>query len=133
VEGESAIDTSRVRAGLERLADQRSGQKKKKSRPAKGDHVIFRVRVVSADGTNETLNILLDPGHKRQPEPLLERIADQLHVGRDQLEEVLDSWDKSASWPTAPPSRRLPLSRRACERREPPRRASRFQAWGKAA
>jgi hypothetical protein len=93
VESGSPIDTARVIAGLERLADQRSG-KSKKSRPAKGDHRIYRIKVVSAEGTNESINILVDPGHKRQPEPLLQRIADQLHVSRGDVEEVLREWSR---------------------------------------
>lgn len=116
MEGGSAIDTARVRSGLERLADARPGQKKK-GRPAKGDHFIYRIKVISASNTTETLNVLLDPGHKRQPEGLLERIADQLHVPRDQLEDVLSNWSKErflahcATLPAAalkPPSMRAP-------------------------
>jgi hypothetical protein len=93
LEGRAAIHTVKIRACLERLADQRSGQKKKR-RPAKGDHEIYRIRVRSAQGTSETLNVLLDPGYKRQPEPLLERIADQLRVSREQLDEVATRWSK---------------------------------------
>lgn len=93
MEGRPAIDTAKLRACLALLADQRPGSKKK-SRPAKGDHEIYRIKVVSAQGTNESLNILLDPGYKRQPEALLARIADQLRVSRDQLDEVVESWTK---------------------------------------
>ncbi|MGH2854683.1 MAG: hypothetical protein ACRDLF_10910 [Solirubrobacteraceae bacterium] len=92
MEGRPAIDTVKICACLERLADQRSGQRK--SRSAKGDHRIYRIKVRSAQGTSETLNILIDTGHKRQPEPVLERIADQLRVSRDQLDEVAARWSK---------------------------------------
>jgi hypothetical protein len=93
VEGRTAIDTHAIRACLERLADQRSGQRKK-ARSARGDHKIYRIKVRSAQGTTETLNVLLDIGPKRQPEPVLERIADQFRVPRDQLDEVVARWSK---------------------------------------
>jgi hypothetical protein len=94
VESRPAIDTAKVRACLTLLADQRPGSSKK-SRPAKGDHEIYRIKVVSAQGTKESLNVLLDPGYKRQPEALLAKIADQLRVTRDELDEVVTSWTKA--------------------------------------
>jgi hypothetical protein len=124
VESGAAIDTARIIAGLERLADSRTG-KRKKSRPAKGDHRLYRIKVISAEGTKESLNILVDPGHKRQPEALLERIADQLQVHRDQLEDVVVNWSREqflthcrtrSAADLKPPSMRAPGS-------GPPRRS----------
>lgn len=38
--------------------------------------------------------MLLDGGHKRQPEGNLDRIADQLHVTREQLVELVNGWSR---------------------------------------
>lgn len=94
MEAGTAIDTRRIRAALERLADQRSGQRGKKARSAKGDHEIYRIKVKSRQGTSETINVLLDPSHKRQPEGNLAKIADQLRVTGDELDDVVDRWSK---------------------------------------
>lgn len=94
MEAGTSIDTPRIRAGLDRLADQRSGNISKKWRSAKGDHVIYRIKVVSSQGTPEALSVLVDCGVKQQPEDYLHKIADQLRVNREDLADVIDNWSK---------------------------------------
>lgn len=52
------------------------------------------MKVRSRDGTNESIIVLLDYGHKRQPEGNLRLIADQLRVPLEDLADVVDNWDK---------------------------------------
>jgi hypothetical protein len=54
------IATRRIRSCLERLAGNKGNQKKKKD-----DHILFKIRVLSSEGTTETVTVLLDNGLKR--------------------------------------------------------------------
>jgi hypothetical protein len=54
--------------------------------------VLFKIPVTSADGTAESVTVMLDTGRKEQLESIIELIADALHVPRDQLEDVIDNW-----------------------------------------
>lgn len=87
------IDTRRICACLERLADQ-VGNSNKKWRPADGDHRIYRIKVTSSEGTRESVIVMLDVGHKRQPDGNVDKIVDQLRIDRGMLDEVVDEWTK---------------------------------------
>lgn len=83
--GSTPIDTRRVRTGLARLAEN-------DGRPARGDHRIYKIKVVSKSGKKASVVVALDTGPKQQTGDVLDMLADQLHVAEGDLADVLANW-----------------------------------------
>lgn len=80
------VNAQRARRGLERIFGPPWPKR------GKGDHLYFRRLVVCCDGSECAVTTILDPGHKEIPSPLLRKMADQMGVPRDRVEEVLYEW-----------------------------------------